>query len=794
MLRSVGPLHRHHLQHAAIIRYIHKSVPKSLQLPRPLAPPKWLELMPVATTFFRNTLNISPDHLLRAVRRLPNVTKYLLDPDNARTLAESMARSAQPDIALRVLSLAHLLGTEMKQSVYECVAHQLAEEGHWRFISPLVSMGKEHTGKTTARLLNWLARAYVELQDYVQLQDILPAFREAGIWPTRRTFHTVVSGHLRNGDIPRAQKCLRNMKKAGYPIQELTHARVVSAYRKLGPDAEVKAQAYKALRVADSASATVIQNSLMKLHIDSGDSAGVFRTLSMFNHHTLPQKPPSEPGQSITPRDGGSSLSNGAGDELLVGPSRSDVYPDAATFTMLLDYMTKQYDYARGLRVYENMVAAKVPPDAGTVASLVRLHFMANDATTAVRLAATVCHNANGPNKLFKRLELTAGDMDRYTVLRDVKPTVHVFNALMRGLLVTHGLKSARLVLLLMHSQGIAPNATTIEIILSHMDRKEHAPPDAIISFLLKLSSDKILPTLRHLHVILRSLTEREDFSIHGSGWRTTAKSGARREEDPSRWGYASLAVDPSDPSAGIPIDPEHRHHMRPILDSLLARNIRNDRATLALRMKHDAVTKRNTRAARDVFEHMLSRGLHPSLHHYAALMEGQALLGDIEAAEATMAAAARAGFPPNVVLYTILIVGHVHRREPEAAMRRFQRMVSAGIAPDVPAIDAVASAYYVAGSPRMARRVLLSLWPLVRPVTPDMKGKSLKELARELRMLHNERGRQRELTDRQRNKLFELLKELAYVWGASQGGELARTSTLDGWETPADGDDDKST
>jgi hypothetical protein len=60
--------------------------------------------------------------------------------------------------------------------------------------------------------------------------------------------------------------------------------------------------------------------------------------------------------------------------------------------------------------------------------------------------------------------------------------------------------------------------------------------------------------------------------------------------------------------------------------------------------------------------------------------------------------------------------------------------MVDAGIRPDVAAVDAIASAYFAVGAYKLARRVLLVLWPLVQAPPKGMESAKLKQLARTFR------------------------------------------------------------
>lgn len=114
--------------------------------------------------------------------------------------------------------------------------------------------------------------------------------------------------------------------------------------------------------------------------------------------------------------------------------------------------------------------------------------------------------------------------------------------------------------------------------------------------------------------------------------------------------------------------------------------------------------------------------------------MDGFMRAGDMQAAEQVMRSAKAAGFEPDVVMWTVLISGYGRKGEPGLAMRAFRTMIAAGISPDVPVIDALAHAYFAVGAYSIARKVLLELWPRVKPFPSELRNAPLKQLARVFR------------------------------------------------------------
>jgi len=170
---------------------------------------------------------------------------------------------------------------------------------------------------------------------------------------------------------------------------------------------------------------------------------------------------------------------------------------------------------------------------------------------------------------------------------------------------------------------------------------------------------------------------------------------------------------------------------------------------------------------AKNVFQIMLDRGLHPNEYHYAALMEGYVTSGELAAAEALMDSAERGGIKPNCVMHTILIVGYARQKSPERAIRVLRHMIATGVRPDVPAIDAITSVFFAIGAHHLARQTLISLWPVVAPLPQNFERVSLKTLMFHLRNLRRGRDPSKELSDHERRRLRGKLKKLFRTWFA---------------------------
>ncbi|KAF7967179.1 hypothetical protein HWV62_35602 [Athelia sp. TMB] len=669
----------------------------------------------------------SQQSTLKSLRSSPLLEDFR-DRAKVTMIAETLARTRHPHRAKLVLALAHRIGCPLKQSAYESVAFQLAGAKHWRFIPPLVALGKRQSGRTTVRLLNWRTLAAIELANFANLETVLDEFEAEGLKANQRAYHLLISGHLRNHNLRLARENMKKMEDAGFPIDSATHAIVLSVYRKLGPAIEVQEHAFGALRDVDKRTQTIILNNLLQLYFDANDIAGISLVLPLFHLGDSDCPLTDEIGIDTIHRGG-----NGSSHPLPSVP-HSSVAPDAATFTILMNHVAARRNLPAALRLFGRMLSLGVSPDTAAVSALLRAYFKADGEIIAIRMIAEMCQPCAVPRSLFVSLGLDSHSHSPLPLsVKGIPLTAEIFNALMRNSLNKRGLKGARTVLRIMRYCQMEPDSRTIEIFMTYLDRVQHARPRDLIRVLRNLTSGATRPSLNHVHIIMRSVLRRERFLLQGSGWDVNAAKFSPNRRDLHRYpeGRISGAAASFDPTAGIefPSKLSYRGLIKPIVQSLSSRRIMSDRSTMAMRIKHEAVSNSDMTAAKAVFEQMLVRGMHPTKHHYAALMEGYAQSGDTRGAESVMASALEAGIRPNVVMFTILLTGHARKGSPDGAMRTFENMVAAGIRPDVPVVDALASAYFAVGAYKISKRILLALWPHAHPPVNRVRGASLKRL-----------------------------------------------------------------
>ncbi|TFK76996.1 hypothetical protein BDN72DRAFT_754734 [Pluteus cervinus] len=664
---------------------------------------------------------------------------------------ESPARS------IRMLKLAHELGCRLNLSIHECLCYQLSLLGDWQRVLHVVSLAQKHIGRTSTRLLNWRARALFEMRHFVLLQGILEEFREAGVRPTDRTYKLLLAGSLRNRDLAQTKLCIQKMQDAGFPIDASVHANIARHHRALGADPHVQSRALDALISAPASVATVIVNGLIQLQLDAHDIDAASHLLSYFDQRTTGfLKPLLQVNRQATLPHPSSALPP---------IRRYDLLPNTITFNMFLNVMVLRADLSDARTILQKMIDFGIPPTPDTIAALVAVHLACDEEGMAVRLV-TEMGDRKRLGSIFRHNQLASHCDPILSVAIDgLRPTVSIYNALLKGLLRRYGLSAMETVFRAMNANDLQPNAFTLHIILRHLSDAKFATPGTMLRLIRKVSSHTSPPGLKHFYLAMRRILQQEKYKVLGVGWKAHYL-GSNLEGKPST--SRGLTTDGDfDPLASLlPARPSSARSLtRSINQSLHARGIKVDGAFLSLRMQYEGVIRSDMETAQALFDTLLRRGIHPNEYHYSALMEGYAQSRDMQAATNVMKAAESFGIRPSVVLYTILIVGFARQGDPDSSLRTFQQMIAAGVQPDVPSIDAVASAFFAVGAFAIARRILITLWPYIAPFPDELRGAPLLALVQQFRPLHPLNKPTPILSKQERIMLHLRLQTLASSW-----------------------------
>lgn len=689
------------------------------------------EILLIIDNVFTMPAENVPEEILNSLHG-QNVIRELKDAHQVRRHAEGMLASQHPQRAIRVLALAHRLGCHLRKDIYENIARCMAERKHWQLIPPLVRLARRQMGRLNTRLLNWLARSFTETSQFSLLDEVLPRFEEDGIQPNQRTYHLLISGYIRNHDLEAATTILQRMQEAGFSTDGHTQAAVVSAYRSLGSDPFVQTESLESLRHANNKTSTIIVNALLQLAVDADDPENVLLFTQLFDPERLQIPHTFRIGRTIVGRNANHVPLNhrprsSPSKQLHLPSLSSPIEPDAASFTVLINYMARRQDILSASVLMEQMIHTGVPPDSRVAAALMRIYFAMGDYASAVQIFAQACDDYPAALQVLSNIAFLPAAA-RSLIWTELHPSTELGNVLVQGLSALSGLSGMRLALRVMQACDLLPDSDTVHAVISYLNQVENQPPGDILRTLRALLYSLDQPALKHLHVVLRSILQRERAPVSRSGWNQTPLPFPRTLKVTS--GDTAF-----DPTAGIFIK-KYRNLLESILSSFISRNVRSDRVMVSLRIHHEAVANQDLDAAKEVFQFMLDRGMHPNKYHYSALMQGYAQVGNVTGARSILDSAVKAGVRPTAAHFTILINGYANLRDPEAAFETFEEMVTHEIAPDVASIDALVGAYFNNRQIHKAKTILLELWSSVAPFPHDLTAATLKHLVKTFRAL----------------------------------------------------------
>lgn len=729
--------------------------------------------------------DLSTPQLLARTKEDAALSSLFRNREHAVLAAEHIAQSNTPINAMKVLTIAGKFKQEITPSAYERVVHALAQEKRWKLVMYFLNLCKRNTGVLTGRLLNWKARVGVETQNYNTLGSILEDFHREGLVPDRRTYNLLISGFLKNRDLPRAKDALQAMSDAGLSPDASTYAIVSSVHRRLAPDENVAATAFSSLTHSTPSQATLLLNTYLRNYISSGDAAGMARVYRMFDQASISpgSLDPHRVVADIFPEPKPTAESDSDSAPLSVTLPPYPIKPDATTFHLLVDYMANNHELVPTLRMVQRMQLAGYPPDGRAVGSLIKAYFRHGYPSTGLQIAINACVPAGIPRESWG--ELLPDTIPELPPLSYacVQPDLALFEPLFEGLITYYGPGRAQLLLGVMEQVGLGPGSHMIRSVLVHLDKVAGSRPGTLLRVLRRLTRGSQTATLNHLHIILSSVIRREKTMIYPRGWNAPASRFSRKRVNTSVQSPAETRLTATtkefDPSAGIGAAPSasYRNLFAHILQNFSARQLKSDSALFALRLRRDAVNKQDVEQAKEVFRTLLARGIEPSPYHFSAIMEGCAMKGDMNEAEEVFQQFTKAGHTPTVVMFTILIVGYARQGRPRATVKTFQRMTSLNIKPDIGSIDAVICAFFAVGAYAFAKQMLMTLWPYIAPFPVAMRNMSLQELAIRFRGLQ-EVGKDisKDLQQGQRAKLYMRVNMLMKKWAQTEQQAQGRT------------------
>ncbi|KZO96018.1 hypothetical protein CALVIDRAFT_146250 [Calocera viscosa TUFC12733] len=581
---------------------------------------------------------------------------------------------------------------------YEAILEPLAEASAWQPLLQLIELAHSHSPNTSARLLKMKTMALIGLGDFKSLDNILSEYREGGVKADREVYDRLISAWMSLRNMQKVQECISLMRSAGYSITADTWKALISGY-KPGNDSTAEERVVAILRGLSVIGGRRLLHKVLSDCLVDRDLSGANFVLNLFEPSPIPERYHAFQAQRTSPSSNDASLE-----------------PSAMTFTILLRHLPEISGFGEVPKLWRHMEALGITPAPSTIAALMKAHIQVGNLAMAGRIAYDTCraHLTSELRRAWQHL-FTWSSEPTSLGFRQYGPDIQVYEALLGGLLESTGLRGALLLIPTMQATNVQPTSRTVQLIIEfvrqHMDLNV-AGLSRLVTELTAHTNERA-PTVRHLNQLLLAAVQANEQQPQNIGWkafysRFTYRPGTPDGvlSDASVTTTAGLAL--SDPIGGGEFDS--------VVDSLKARGQTPDAFTYNVRLRHEAVTKGDMTAAKQVLTEMLNRGIRPNIHHWLDLMRGCIRNGDMASAERIVSAMRYMKFEVDVRTYTVLMHGYASLKEPQEAMRIFQTMLEQGVQPDWGAIDALTGAYYGARQLETARRILLEYWSYVAP------------------------------------------------------------------------------
>ncbi|KAG8862721.1 hypothetical protein FRB96_000731 [Tulasnella sp. 330] len=667
---------------------------------------------------------------------------------------------------------------------YCSVAQRLLRQRQWILLPLLFKLAKTHLGLTIPHLLDAKTLAYIQLRDYTALKLIPDEYASGRLTPKPTTLDAVIRCHLENSDVPTAKEVMGRMTELGLEPTQKTMVAVLEGSLKLGLTEEVRSMIEIAIASSNSNAAAL--NAGLKLYGNEDAREAMDRLLKHLN---------------FTQQQGG-------GGETEVNEC---VRPTARTLAILIDGHARRRELTRAVQVFGSAESLGIThPSIAMTTAMIKAHVAADDLPGALFLIEQLCLGHGrydevimGP-LLLSMKEMAALDRPKrprgagapYPPLsasscdwRQLRLDPNHFSHVLDATQYRHGLDFVVLIVKLMQALGIPTTSpSVINTLLRYTRGADPATLRQISKTLVRGSGPEAGTHL--INTVLARVIRKESA-------QTLPKFDLKRSppfctpKPPTSALIPSLHNDiQTSLSAGINYSTEYVPHvykgLRPQIRELHRRGVQPDRESYALRIRREAVNRGNLLEARVVFDTMVSRGMKPQQHHYAALMEGHARHGDMDEAQRLMWEYESSNPSPlpsplmpstswgdqgqawenggyqhdeqprfvrsmtslkrtvgHVLLWTILIYGFGRIARPDQARATMDEMIRSGVKPDLVAIDALTNAYARNNQHSQARKAIFDFWPLERvgPLTEELKKLPLKKLLRAMWKLEDEKS-----------------------------------------------------
>lgn len=717
--------------------------------------------------------------LVRSVVKLVRKTSLARNKSIRRHLLHAQLAFDCTQDALSDLDYMRRSGVSAGMTLWLLLARRLLWRGEWHLVLSLQRKSLVQLGYTNWHLLQAKALALLALREYRSLNPVLDEFAKAGLTPKPWVFDRIIHAHLSNCDTARAKETMNRMAASNISPTSQTVTAILEGSHRLGMTDEVRALTRMAA-VRDNGSSREI-NAGLRLSQRTSEWDEIYPLLEKLDF--------GEPQSDGVDEEGGA----------VVGSTKAR--PTAKTFAVIIEKHAERNDLDQAVETFCYARRLGVQPSQRMTTALLKAFIRAGELMGSFRLIKQMCrgdklYDETATERLLHTIEET---LSLHQGPRTKPPKAsHVDEVGDWTTFPLHQFHFTSLLGAIIQRQDLE---VTVPII--HLMKLHH----------IQLDSTQLITFLRRSRV----LTHRPDLLGHIFG-NNRGKPGGGLENEAFQVILSkqkAQAVETSNlkqkyPARTLPpkgstthVIPKFFRHVGPQFHDMNRRGVQPDRMYYALRIRREAVIQGNLVQARAIFDDMVSKGMRPQQHHYAALMEGHARHGDVNEAKKLMREYEGSRPPPDelsgtgqtgdgkravghVLLWTILILGFGRIARPDQSRAAMEEMIREGVRPDLVAVDTLVNAYWKNMEYAKAYEAINEFWPTERvgPLTEELKRLPTKKLLVAMwkadgEQIPGEPPRWRGFTKKERLELVDKFGRVVTAWKGDDSPKKTAVSEI---------------
>ncbi|GAA5927753.1 hypothetical protein JCM3775_006071 [Rhodotorula graminis] len=578
-------------------------------------------------------------------------------------------------------------------------------------------------------------RALHESQRYVDAIATFKLFARHGIEPDWRDYDEVISAHLLNGELAKAQDLLADKVRKGLRTTAQTCLVLVGGMVQYGGNRIMEERLLEQASDDDLVKRRAMRqdprvlNKILSVRAARGALADALAILPRFD---LAQYPPDlvDAILSLSPSPAT------APHPPAVADSHWRPAPDASTIVTLVGLVLRQQQPQLARRLLVSSLGAGIRFNDFLAAAVVR--------------TLLAQHNLDSAASFVEALSQGTATLGG-TALPALEPSVKVYELLLGGMLRYRGIPGANACLeRLSASSGSSMQVTEgmTRALVDHLALDSESEVGVSSSVLLKvkqMTGNKTRPSVAHLNTLLRAAWTRERRWQHDlDGPETPLESEFPMPDEPLPPERTKLDRAPPRPEAPssssqyvpreaellVPSGGRHESSVSRLRASLADRDVRHDRDTSRHILRNDYLIRYIAAKWDYLQSHVVDLGIRPSFHHVAVLMRAYLRLGDAKGARLAMQYAVDdLGLEPHQAYYTTLIGGLARLGEYGAAVSVYAEFRKSGLAHDRNLYAALAMLYARQRDVKGVERVFALMQEQVRAraLVPQLQAQSLR-------------------------------------------------------------------